>query len=58
MTYEKAIQQAQNSLEQGGGLLREEVMAEMDALIEEKLREHAVRSGRRLAPVRHKKPER
>jgi len=38
--YTEGIKQAQASLERGEGIAHEDLMAEMDALIEEKVREH------------------
>ena len=38
--YAAGIQQAQASLERGEGIAHEDLMAEMDALIEEKVRQH------------------
>jgi len=38
--YAEGIKQAQASLERGEGIGHEDLMAEMDALIEEKVREH------------------
>ena len=38
--YVEGIEQAMASLEHGEGIAHEDLMAEMDALIEEKVREH------------------
>jgi len=38
--YAEGIRQAQASLERGEGIAHEDLMAEMDALIEEKVRAH------------------
>lgn len=46
--YVKGVEQAKASLERGEGIAHEDLMAEMDALIEEKVREHATRARRPL----------
>ena len=38
--YVEGVEQAMASLERGEGIAHEDLMAEMDALIEEKVREH------------------
>jgi len=38
--YVEGVEQAKASLERGEGIAHEDLMAEMDALIEEKVREH------------------
>jgi predicted transcriptional regulator len=38
--YVEGVEQAMTSLERGEGIAHEDLMAEMDALIEEKVREH------------------
>ena len=38
--YVEGVEQAMSSLERGEGIAHEDLMAEMDALIEEKVREH------------------
>ena len=39
--YVEGVEQARSSLERGEGIAHEDLMAEMDALIEEKVRAHA-----------------
>ena len=41
--YVEGVEQAMASLERGEGIAHEDLMAEMDALIEEKVREHEAR---------------